>query len=385
MRTIVVDENIAMGKEAFSGLGKVEILPGRKIDRKSLTDAEALIVRSITKVNEELLRGTPVKFVGTATIGTDHIDTDYLASEGIAFADAKGCNADAVTEYIFAAIFDLLCSKKMDLQDNKLTLGIVGTGNIGSRAAKIAETMGINVLKNDPPLQRISGGNDFVPLEEIFESDIITFHVPLNMEGEDKTFHLMDAGRLSRLKKNCILINSSRGSVVENSSLKKLLRERQFTAVLDVWEKEPSIDTGLLENIEIGTPHIAGYSFEGKLNGTRMICSALAEFLKVPNRKEEWLSSAPDVKDNIIIFDESLNLADSINYIFKKVYNIRRDDAELRKILNQPLGQHGFYFDLLRKQYPLRRELSNYAVRLKKEIPELEKILKAFRMKIEYF
>lgn len=385
MRTIVVDENIALGKEAFSGLGNVEILPGRKIDRKSLTDADALIVRSITKVNEELLRGTPVKFVGTATIGTDHVDTDYLASEGITFADAKGCNADAVTEYIFAAIFDILCSKKMDLQDNKLTLGIVGTGNIGSRAAKIAETIGIHVLKNDPPLQRISGSNDFVSLEEILESDIITLHVPLNMEGEDKTFHLMDAARLSRLKKNCILINSSRGSVVENSSLKKLLRERQFAAVLDVWENEPLIDTGLLENIEIGTPHIAGYSFEGKLNGTRMICSALAEFFKVPNREEEWLYLAPDVKDNIIIFDKSLNLADSINYVFKKVYNIRRDDAELRKILNQPSGQHGSYFDLLRKEYPLRRELSNYAVRLKKKIPELEKILKAFRMKIEYF
>ncbi|MGE5805265.1 MAG: DUF3410 domain-containing protein, partial [Ignavibacteria bacterium] len=125
--------------------------------------------------------------------------------------------------------------------------------------------------------------------------------------------------------------------------------------------------------------------FEGKLNGTRMICSALAEFFKVPNRKEEWLYLAPDVKDNIIIFDKSLNLADSINYVFKKVYNIRRDDAELRKILNQPSGQHGSYFDLLRKEYPLRRELSNYAVRLKKKIPELEKILKAFRMKIEYF
>ncbi|HVO75052.1 MAG TPA: 4-phosphoerythronate dehydrogenase [Ignavibacteriaceae bacterium] len=384
MSTIIVDENIALGTEAFSGLGKVELLPGRKINRQSLSGAEALIVRSITKVNEDLLRGTPVKFVGTATIGTDHIDTGYLASAGIKFADAKGCNADAVTEYVFAAIFDILSLKKINLTDRAMTIGIGGVGNIGSRVVKVSESIGIKVLKNDPPLQRSSGRNDFVPLEEILKADIITFHVPLNMEGIDKTFHLIDEKRLSGLKEGCILINSSRGPVVKNSSLKNILKKKKITAVLDVWEHEPSVDTELLENIEIGTPHIAGYSFEGKLNGTRMIYSALCKFLGAKDRKDEWLSLSHGINDKAIIFNEDLNITDSLNYIFKKVYDIRRDDAGLRNMIKLPSGEQGSFFDQLRKQYPLRRELSNYSVHLKKKNPELERILKAFRMKIEY-
>jgi len=381
MLKIVIDENIALGKEAFSGLGEVSLMPGRKIVRNSLMHAEALIVRSITKVNKDLLEGTPVKFVGTATIGTDHVDSGYLASRGIKFADAKGCNADAVTEYVFAAIFNLFASRKVNLRDK--TLGVVGAGNIGSRVARIAEVLGMKVLKNDPPLERIYGSG-FVSLDEILNADIITFHVPLNLEGEDKTYHLMDEKKLSGLSENCILINSSRGPVVDNTALKNILKEKKFTAVLDVWENEPSIDAGLLKYTEIGTPHIAGYSFEGKLNGTRMIHSALAEFLGEHNRSQDWLSLSPGLTDNILNFDDGMSLAASLNYIMKKAYDIRKDDEKLRNIINLPPNSQFSYFDQLRKEYPLRRELSSYMVKLKKKDPGIEKILKAFRIKVEY-
>jgi erythronate-4-phosphate dehydrogenase len=383
MPKIVVDENIALGKEAFSVLGEVTLMPGRKIDNKSLMDAEALVVRSITNVNSTLLEGTPVKFVGTATIGTDHVDAEYLESRGIKFADAKGCNADAVTEYVFAALFNILSAKKIEIS-NKLIIGIVGVGNIGSRVAKIAEVLGMNVLKNDPPLERIYGSKDFVSLEEILGADIITLHVPLNMEGEDKTYHLTDEKKLSVLKDNCIIINSSRGGVVDNNSLRKILKEKKLTAVLDVWENEPSIDTELLKSTEIGTPHIAGYSFEGKLNGTLMIYSSLAEFLGEKNRSNDWLSLSPRLAENSLNLIEGMNLTESLNSLVKKAYNIRRDDENLRKIINLPVNSRSSYFDQLRKEYPLRRELSNYTVKLKERNYELEKVLKAFRIKVEY-
>lgn len=382
MIKIVIDENVALAKEVFSGMGEVKLLPGRKIDKNSLKNADALVVRSITKVNKDLLEGTAVKFVGTATIGTDHIDLEYLSTNGIQFAGAKGCNADAVTEYFFAAVFDILSSGKISL-DNNLTLGIVGIGNIGSRVAKVAETFGFKVLKNDPPLERMHGSRGFVPLEEILSADIITFHVPLNMEGKDKTYHLMDYEKLSMLKENCIIINSSRGPVIDNYDLKKILNEKKITAVLDVWENEPSIDASLLNLVEIGTPHIAGYSFEGKLNGTKMIYSALAGFMGI-RQNPEWVSLSPALPDHILNINTDIDPVESINQTIKKVYDIRKDSLNLREMNRLPEDRRGAFFDQLRKEYPLRRELKNYTVRLSGKDPHLENILRAFRLNVEY-
>jgi len=376
MFKITVDENIANAQEVFSGFGEVELLPGRKITNKILKDSDVLIVRSITKVDEKLLDGTNVRFVGTATIGSDHIDAEYLRNNNIAFADAKGCNAEAVKEYIFNAITEVLVQKKLRYKD--LTLGIIGAGNIGSRVAKCADVLGMKTILNDPPLRRKTGNEIYKDLSEVLQADIITLHVPLNKEGMDKTFHLFDYERLNSLKDNSILINSSRGSVIDNEAFEKIIEKKNLTVILDVWENEPEINSSLLHKVFIGTPHVAGYSYEGKINGTMMIYSALCKFLN----KEASYSIEPPKVDNPVITVKKNELTEiSLQKIFSKIYDIRRDDKDLRKIISEKRGEVGKYFDLLRKDYPLRREFSNYTIVVPKEEMELRNILSAFRFK----
>ena len=281
---ITVDENIAYGKEAFSQFGDVGLLHGRKISPDSVKDSDALIVRSITKVDKSLLEGSKVKFVGTATIGKDHIDLEYLKENNITFADAAGCNAHAVKEYIFTALSDVLTKKS--LKFNNLSIGIIGAGNVGSKVAYCADTLGMETIINDPPLKRKTGNKIYKELDEALRADIVTLHVPLNKEGIDKTVHLLDYERLNGLKDNCILINSSRGSVVDNDALEKIIEKKNFTVILDVWENEPGLKPGLLKKVYIGTPHIAGYSYEGKVNGTTMILKSRKQKLII--HKSNW-------------------------------------------------------------------------------------------------
>ncbi|MFI5238071.1 MAG: 4-phosphoerythronate dehydrogenase, partial [Ignavibacteriales bacterium] len=266
---IIVDANIAFADKAFSHLGNIKLVDGRTLSNENVKDADILIVRSITNVNEELLKHSKVRFVGTATIGTDHIDLDYLHNHNIQFADAKGCNADSVAEYVFTALLKIASEKNISLRGK--TIGVVGVGNIGSRVARLAESLGMKSIQNDPPLERNGIGNNYVSLEEILQADIITLHVPMTMEGIDKTFHLLNKENLNRINKGTIIINSSRGAVIYNDALLNESINKNFELALDVWEDEPSINTKLLVKTKIATPHIAGYSFEGKVNGTKMI------------------------------------------------------------------------------------------------------------------
>ncbi len=376
---IVIDENIAYAREAFSAFGNIKLLHGRKITNDLLKNADALIVRSITRVNEELLKGTHVNFVGTATIGTDHVDLNYLRNKKIHFADAKGCNADAVAEYIFTAI--LLLAIKNNITIKGKTIGIIGDGNIGSRIARLAKVVGMNVLKNDPPLQRLTGSDEYVPLNKIYDADIITLHVPLNKSGIDKTNHLFNKDNINKIRDNAIFINASRGQVVDNSALAELLQTRKLNVVLDVWENEPLIDLHLLELVKIGTPHIAGYSLEGKLNGTVMIYD---EFCKVFNKKQLWNPKLPELENAHIDAVMKTYSEEFLHEIFTSIYNIRRDDKLTRLIKNQPAELRQKYFDQLRKNYPLRREFSNYQIKLKSKNIELERILNAFRFQLVY-
>ncbi len=376
---IVIDENIAYAQEAFSQFGNVNLVHGRKINNGLLKDADALIVRSITKVNKDLLINTPVKFVGTATIGTDHIDLNYLRSKKINFSDAKGCNADAVAEYIFTSILTL--ANNNDITIKGKTLGIVGVGNIGSRIARLAKAVGMNVLKNDPPLKRLTESDEFVPLNNIYDADIITLHVPLNISGADKTVHLFNKENLKKINDNTIFLNASRGQVVDNSALIELIQTKNLKTVLDVWENEPDIDIKLLDLVKIGTPHIAGYSFEGKLNGTVMIYNA---FCKTFNEKPSWKPKLPEIGNTSIDAVMKTYSEEFLFDIFTSIYNIGKDDKEMRFIKDQPKGQRPKYFDQLRKNYPLRREFSNYQIRLKSKNKELERILKAFRFQLIY-
>ncbi len=354
---IIVDENISFGEEAFSTLGDVVLSHGRKIDNKMLKNAYALVVRSITKIDESLLAGTSVKFVGTATIGTDHVDANYLERNGIAFASAAGCNSHAVKEYVFTAITYLINKYDLTLKDK--TMGIIGIGNIGSKNVKVAEKLGLKVHKNDPPLERELRSSEFCSLDEALSCDIVTFHVPLNKGGADNTFHLLNEYNLPLIKPGAILINSSRGPVVNNNALKeRLKRNNDLHVVLDVWEPEPEFDTELLSLVELGSPHIAGYSLEGKVNGTTMVYEALCRHLGIT---PEWQPVLPAVENSTIKIDSSDSQDQQLFDLFSHVYSIPEDNELMRKTLTDQKDNVGPYFDSLRKNYRLRRELNNYS------------------------
>ena len=377
MLNIIVDENIVFAKEAFALFGNVTLLSGREINNSILKDADILIVRSITKVDKELVKNTPVKFVGTATIGTDHIDLEYLKKNKIAFADAKGCNAYSVAEYLVVSLLNLSVRFNFTLKEK--SIGIVGVGNVGSKVAKFADALGMKVLLNDPPLQRAGNNNSFVSLDEILNADIITLHVPLNLSGIDRTYHLFDKKKLMELKDGTILINTSRGAVIKNQELLEIIDTKKLKVVLDVWENEPDINIDLLNKVIIGTPHIAGYSLEGKINGTKMIFDALADYLNL-NISFNFTKEAP--KNSLLSFEKSETIEKDLDQIVSKIYPIQRDDKLLRKMLNMSREERIKYFDLLRKDYPIRREFNNYRIELKNFDGKTKNILTNLRFNI---
>jgi len=378
MLKIIVDENIVFAEEAFSAFGKVQLFPGRKLNNEILKDADILIVRSITKVDEELLKNTRIKFVGTATTGNDHVDQEYLKKKNIFFADAKGCNADSVAEYVFTALMKIASEKNITLK-NKI-FSVIGIGNIGSRVVKFAETLGMHILKNDPPLERAEKGNDFVSLDDALQADIISFHVPLTIDGSDKTYHLLNSQNLKRLKDNSILINTSRGEVIDNKALLEITYSKKLKLILDVWEHEPEISKELLKNSEIGTAHIAGYSYEGKLNGTRMIFNALCKFL---GEEKNWNPILPSIETPVQRLTTMESIDNNLYHLFKSIYNIDDDDSGLRKILKMDSINSANHFDKLRKEYKVRREFSNYTVLLTHKEVELKRMFENFRFGVK--
>ncbi|MCW9066240.1 MAG: 4-phosphoerythronate dehydrogenase, partial [Ignavibacteriaceae bacterium] len=265
---IIADNKIPFLKGVLEPFTEIEYHKGSEITKKIVRDADALLIRTRTKCNKELLLDTKIKFIGTATIGIDHIDTAFCESKGIKWINAPGCNSSSVQQYLASALLTL--SKLKNFEFSKMTIGIVGVGNVGSKVEMIANILGLKVLLNDPPRERIEGREKFVSLDRLIEqSDIITFHVPLNLNGIDKTFHLADAELFKKFNKSKILINTSRGEVIETAALKEAISDGNVTAsVLDVWENEPNIDLELLKMVDIATPHIAGYSADGKANGT---------------------------------------------------------------------------------------------------------------------
>ena len=366
---ILVDENVPYGRDAFETLGEVDTIAGRAITREMLMDTDLLVVRSITKVNAALLEGTPVRFVGTCTIGEDHIDKSYLAERGITFSSAPGCNANSVGQYITGALLHL--AEKCALDLSALKLGIVGVGNVGSRVLKKASALGLTCVLNDPPLAEETGDPKYRPIEEILDCDIVTLHVPLIKKGPWPTWHLVDLDFLRWLKPGAFLINSSRGAVVDNRMLKKTLLEEQLRgAVLDVWEGEPDVDVELLEAVDIATPHIAGYSFDGKVNGTRQIYEAACAFLNTP---PQWdpapLLPEPETPEIAVDATQPYSLPEAV----RAVYNIMDDDAAMRGLCRCAAEERPKYFDQLRKQYPRRREFFNTCVHFSNPTPQLEK------------
>lgn len=380
MYNILADENIPFADDAFSGIGRVRLVNGRDITAEKLKNVDILIIRSITRVNKELLQGTPVKFVGTTTIGLDHIDIEYLNQNLIGFASAPGCNADSVAEYIFTGLLKIAVKDKFSLDDK--SMGVIGYGNIGRRVSRIADSFGMKVLINDPPLQRKTGESFFIPYDSALRADIITYHVPLNMTGIDKTYHMLSDVQLNNFDDKKIIINASRGSVVSNSGLKSFLAKNKNNVILDVWENEPEIDIELLDLVHTGTPHIAGYSLEGKVNGTVMIYDSLCSFL---NLKKDWKPDLPEIRNRLIEYPYTDSPEESLSLLISPIYEIEQDDMKLRRTLEFGVNERGEYFDLLRKNYPVRREFTNFTVRISKGLKREINLLKALRFNLETY
>lgn len=359
---IIADENIPALQALFAPLGELHTRPGRSICRDDLLDADILLVRSITPVNRALLEGTSVRFVGTATIGTDHVDLAALAELGIGFSSAPGCNADAVVEYVLSVLLHLAEEQGFDLW--RRTVGIVGVGNVGSRLAARLQAMGITTLLCDPPRQRTLPVNEaacFCSLEQLLnEADIVSLHTPLTRSGEDATWHLLQAKTLALLQPDAILINAGRGPVIDNQALLEIALQRDdLTLVLDVWENEPAVNLALAARVKIATPHIAGYSLEGKLRGTWMLYQAWCAFAgDLVQQSFEQLLPLAEVTE--MRLTETSGLLPPVRIL----YDPFRDDRALRASLVAPEQQQQAAFDQLRKQYPIRREFSALTLRV---------------------
>lgn len=356
----VADENMPLLAEFFGGLGEVIRLPGRAIARADLQAADALLVRSVTRVDRALLDGTAVRFVGTATIGTDHIDREGLAELGIAVVSAPGCNALAVGEYV-ATVLAILADEQ-GWQPSQRTLGVVGLGNTGSQVLRLASALGFRVLGCDPFVSL--PGIEARPFADLLaEADIVSLHVPLTRSGAHPTHHLLDAERLAALRPDGILINSSRGEVVDNQALEALLSRHPaiLTAVLDVWEGEPALRPGLLELVRFGSPHIAGYSQEGKWRGTEMIYRAFcaAKGIVPAHGLVELL---PPSAPRVLTANADASVSRVLREVLQQACPLPRDDAALRASMRSP--DPAAAFDALRKNYPLRREFTAHAVAL---------------------
>jgi erythronate-4-phosphate dehydrogenase len=371
---IVVDKNIPFIRKVLGKYAEVAYLEGSKICKDDVSDADALIVGTRTKCNASLLKGTNVQFIASATIGYDHLDIGFCRANNIFWTNAEGCNSSSVQQYIVAALFYL--AKKFNFKLTNKTIGIVGVGNVGKKIATICKSLSMHVLLNDPPRERFEKSNAFVSLDTIVEqADIITLHVPLNNEGEDKTFHLVDEQFCSRLKPHQMLINSSRGEVVDSNALKTVLKDKRLTAcVLDVWENEPNIDTTLLGLTDIGTPHIAGYSADGKANASAMCIQAMSRFFGLGI--DTWLPESIPQPDNTLIELDCKNL-DQQEVLEKAVfctYDILLDHCKLR---NSP-----HTFEQQRAKYPLRREFPVYTVRLLNAKDNLQSLVAQFGFQI---
>jgi len=360
---LLIDENIPCAADAFGSLGAVRTMPGRDITSAAVRDADVLLVRSVTPVGPALLDGSGVQFVGSATIGTDHVDQAYLRRRGIAFAHAPGSNARSVVEYVLAALLHLTTKSETPLRGR--TAGIVGCGNIGQRLADRLPALGVRVLRNDPPRAAAEGPAGFVGLEEVLRAaDMVTTHVPLTTAGPHPTHHLFDAATLAALQPGAWLINSARGAVVDNAALDAALPHGPpARAVLDVWEEEPTPHVPLLAQVDLATPHIAGYAYDGKVRGTQMLHDALCAHLgRSPVWSKEAVLAIDAAAFTLTPPDPSLPEAAYLHALVRQMYAITTDDAALRQLTALPASAQGSHFSNLRKTYRRRRSFMRYTI-----------------------
>ena len=352
---ILADQNMPLVEQYFADFGDVERFDGRNLQPEQLAGVDILLTRSVTNVDNALLtQADKLKFVGTATIGVDHIDTELLAERNIAFSSAPGCNAVAVAEYVISSLY-ALCQENAESLQGK-TIGIVGVGSIGSCLRDKLNLLGMNVLLCDPPKHETGELVEHTDFDTLLDTaDIITFHVPLVKQGPHKTLHMLNKQRLAKLKDGTTLINASRGDVIDNQALLELFEQgAKLDCVLDVWENEPNILTPLLNYVRFASVHIAGHTLEGKARGTQMLYQKVCELEGVAALKslEDFL---PEPTSHAVSLGETFTL-DDIGRLVHLIYDVRRDDG----ILCSKLNQEGF--DSLRKNYPPRREFNTLSV-----------------------
>lgn len=350
---IIADKNIPFLKGVIEHYGSVTYLPGIDFTHDTIKEADILVVRTVARLNERILKNTNVKLICTATIGFDHIDTKYCDENGIVWKNAPGCNSGSVEQYIISSLI-IIARKKGFLLKNKV-IGIVGVGNVGKKVARACEILGMKVLLNDPIREREEKDNSFVSIEQIQEeADIITFHVPLSKEGEYKTYHMADRNFFLSLKKRPIIINSARGGIVETDAIKEALRKEWLSgAIIDCWENEPEIDLEYMNLVDIATPHIAGYSADGKANATRMSLENIADFYDL-DKTPISLVKAPEPTTPYIDMNGYVSSKNKIENIILKTYNPLLDYARFMEAPER--------FSWLRSDYPLRREYHAYTV-----------------------
>jgi len=364
---IVAARNMPFVEAAFSTLGEVTLLEGRQIGPADVRDADLLVTRSTTQINRALLENSRVRFYGTATIGTDHMDTAWLDSRGIRWCSAAGCNANSVSEYVTAALLELGARHGLSLAGK--TLGIIGVGNVGRRVAGKAAALGMQVALNDPPRARgevsgfrcqVSGEEVWMPWETLpgvlEQADVVTLHVPLTADGPDPTHHLADDAFFARLKAGAVFINAARGAVVDTPALLRALESGRVShAVIDCWEGEPDFSPALMEHCALGTPHIAGYSYDGKVNGTVMVYAEACRFLGV---EPTWSPDAlvPPAAVPEIEAQAGDDVQAVCRDVVKQVYSIEADDRPLREAAAMDASGRRDRFDALRRGYPVRRE-----------------------------
>ena len=352
---IIIDNKIPYIKGALESFAEVIYLPGSETTAEVVKDADAIITRTRTKCNKDILEDSSVKFIATATIGFDHIDTEYCKHAGIEWTNAPGCNAESVNQYISSALFSWSMKNRTELKGK--TIGIVGVGQVGSRVAKTCEIIGMKVLLNDPPRERIESSEKFVSLKTIQkEADIITFHVPLNMKGEDATYHLVNDNFIQGLNKKPLLINSCRGEVFDTKAVYNSKQTNSISGlIIDCWENEPEINLDLLNKVDYGTPHIAGYSKDGKANGTKMSVQAVSRFFNLSI--DNWKPAQIELPKNTIIEIDGNQrreysiLAEAVlsTYDIENDFDTLKDSPEL--------------FEKLRGDYPVRREFDSYKIK----------------------
>jgi len=367
---IIIDNKIPYIKGVFEPYAEVVYLPGNQTTAEVVKDADALVTRTRTLCNEEVLSGSKVKFIATATIGFDHIDTAYCRTAGIEWENAPGCNAESVNQYIASALFSYSMPKNILLKDKNI--GIVGVGQVGSRVARTCEILGMNVLLNDPPREREEGGDKFVSLQTICEqADIISFHVPLNRGGIDNTFHMVNEAFLGSLKRKPVIINTCRGEVFDTQAVYNSRKTKALSGlVIDCWENEPNLDLKLLDLADFGTSHIAGYSRDGKANGTTMSIRAISRFFQLGIDDWQPLGVEPPLSPLIELNGKGLTEHMILAKAILSTYEIESDDRALR---TRP-----HLFEKLRGDYPVRREFGNYSIRaMNTDMQTLEKLRKA--------